>query len=153
MRSSRVMVGLLVLSLVVGMIGLAGIAKPGKPLPLGPRPLPPEMSNSVTDMVSWTVQGFIELTIDDSAFDFGLIDAGVDSVTVEEANTLAVVSNTEWTLSYTITGTGSDHLGVLLSDEAGEGNAEINVGYSLNDLRSMDPGSYTATVTYTVAAK
>ena len=147
------MVGLLVLSLVVGMIGLAGIAKPGKPLPPDPRPLPPEMSNSVTDMVSWTVQGFIELTIDDSAFDFGLIDAGVDSVTVKEANTLAVVSNTEWTLSYTIAGTGSDHLGVLLSDEAGEGNAEINVGYSLNDLRSMDPGSYTATVTYTVAAK
>lgn len=146
MRSSRVMVGLLVLSLVVVMIGLAGVAKPGKPTP-------PEMSNTVIDMVSWTVQGFIELTIDDSAFDFGPIDAGVDSVTVEEANTLFVLSNTEWTLSYTITGTGSDHLGVLLSDEAGEGNAEINVGYSLNDLRSMDPGSYTATVTYTVAAK
>ena len=146
MRSSRVMVGLLVLSLVVGTIGLAGVAKPGKPLP-------PEMSNTVIDMVSWTVQGFIELTIDDSAFDFGPIDAGVDSVTVEEANTLFVLSNTEWTLSYTIAGTGSDHLGVLLSDEAGEGSAEINVGYSLNDLRSMDPGSYTATVTYTVAAK
>ncbi len=153
MRINKFMVGLLVLSLVGAMIGLAGFAKPGKPLPLGPYNPSPEISNSVIDKVSWTVQGFIELTIDDSSFDFGEIAAGVDSVNVEEANTLRVFSNTEWTLSYAITGTGNDHLEVLLSDKAGKGNDEVQVGYSLNNLRSMDPGSYTATVTYTVTAK
>jgi len=146
MRINKFVVGLLVLSLAVTTLGLAGFAKSHKPLP-------PVSSNNVTDEVTWTVQGFIELTINDSAFDFGDIAAGVDSVNVEEANTLTVFSNTEWTLSYTITGTGNDHLGVTLSSDKGKGNSKVTVGYSLNNLRSMDPGSYTATVTYTVATK
>jgi len=143
------MVGLLVLGLAVTTLGLAGFAAGHKPLP----PVSPISLDSVTDNVSWTVQGFVELTIDDSAFDFGMIDAGVDSVSKDNANTLFVFSNTEWVLSYSVSGSGSDHLGVSLSASDGKGNAKIGVGYSLNDLRSMDPGSYTATVTYTVAAK
>lgn len=146
MRINKFMVGLLVLGLAVTTLGLAGFAAWHKPLP-------PISSNSVTDKVSWTVQGFVELTIDDSAFDFGKIDAGVDSVSKDNANTLFVFSNTEWVLSYSVSGAGSDHLGVALSATDGEGNAKIGVGYSLNNLRSMDPGSYTATVLYTVAAK
>ena len=149
MRINKFMVGLLVLGLAVTTLGLAGFAAWHKPLP----PVPPISSKSVTDNVSWTVQGFVELTIDDSAFDFGMIDAGVDSVSKDNANTLFVFSNTEWVLSYSVSGSGSDHLGVSLSASDGKGNAKIGVGYSLNDLRSMDPGSYTATVTYTVAAK
>lgn len=146
MRINKFMVGLLVLGLAVTTLGLAGFAAWHKPLP-------PVSSNSVTDEVTWTVQGFVELSIDDSAFDFGRIDAGVDSVSEEKANTLFVFSNTAWTLSFSVSGTGSDHLGVTLSSSKGKGNDEVTVGYSLNNLRSMDPGSYTATVTYTVAAK
>ena len=146
MRINKFMVGMLVLGLAVTTLGLAGFAN-------WHNPLPPVSSNSVTDEITWTVQGFVELSIDDSAFDFGQIDAGVDSVNEEKANTLSVFSNTDWTLSFSVSGTGSDHLGVTLSSSEGNGNDTVTVGYSLNDLRSMGPGSYTATVTYTVAAK
>jgi len=139
MRINKFLVGLLVLGLAVSILGAVALAK--KPA-----------SDSAVDNVSWTIQGFIDLTIDDTAFDFGEIDAGVDSVSEAKANTLHVFSNTEWTLSFSRSGTGSDHLGVALSSNEGTGNSDITVGYSLNDLRSMDPGSYTATVTYTVAA-
>ncbi len=149
MRINKFMVGLLVLGLAVTTLGLAGFAASHK----AQSPISPVSSNVAVDKISWTVQGFVELTIDDSAFDFGKIDAGVDSVTAKKANTLAVFSNTAWTLSFSVSGAGSDHLGVSLSAEKGKGNAKVSVGYSLNNLRSMNPGSYTATVTYTVAAK
>jgi len=140
MRSNKFVVGLLVLGLAVGIVGMIGLAK--KPA-----------SDSAVDKVSWTIQGFVELTIDQSTFDFGLIKAGVDSVSEDKANTLHVFSNTAWTLSFSVSGEGSDHLGVALSSDKGKGNDDITVGYSLNDLRTMDPGTYKATVTYTVAAK
>ena len=146
MRINKFMVGLLVLGLAVSVFGAIALAKPG-------HGNGQNASDTVIDSVSWTVQGFIEITIDDSAFDFGQIDAGVDSASEDNANTLFVSSNTSWTLSYSVSGAGSDHLGVSLSTKKGEGNAEVGVGYSLNNLRSMDPGSYTAIVTYTVAAK
>ena len=140
MRINKLLVGLLVLGLAVSVLGAIALAK--KPA-----------SDSAVDNVSWTIQGFVELTIDQSAFDFGLIDAGVDSVTEDKANMLHVFSNTAWTLSYSASGEGSDHLGVTLSSDEGKGNSDITVGYSLNNLRSMDPGTYTAKVIYTVAAK
>ena len=146
MRINKFMVGLLVLGLAVTTLGLAGFAAWHKPLP-------PVSSKVAVDKVSWTVQGFVELTINDSAFDFGKIAAGLDSVTAKNANTLSVFSNTAWTLSFSVSGTGSDHLGVSLSAKTGKGNAKVGVGYSLNNLRSMNPGSYTATVTYTVTTK
>ena len=146
MRISKFMVGLLVLVLAVSILGAVALAKPG-------HGKDQNASDTVIDSVSWTVQGFINMTIDDSAFDFGQIDAGVDSVSEDNANTLSVFSNTEWVLTYTVSGTGSDHLGVSLSASEGDGDGNVTVGYSLNDLRSMDPGSYTATVTFTVAAK
>jgi len=133
-------VGLLVVGLAVTVLGAVALAK--KPV-----------SDSAVDNVSWTIQGFIELTIDDEAFDFGEIVAGVDSVSEDNANTLHVFSNTAWTLSYIVSGTGSDHLSVALSSSDGTADTDVTVGYSLNDLRSMDPGTYMATVTYTVAAE
>ena len=139
MRINKFFVGLLVLGLAVGILGAVALAK--KPA-----------SNSAMDNVSWTIQGFIELTIDDNAFNFGQIVSGVDSVSEDNANTLHVFSNTKWTLSFSITGAGSDHLSVSLSSDEGNGNDDIAVGYSLNNLRSMDPDTYTATITYTVAA-
>jgi hypothetical protein len=142
MRINRFFVGLLVLGLAVGVVGAVALAKS-----------PHVVSNEATDDVSWTVIGFIELTIDDDSFDFGVIDAGVDSVSVEDANTLHVFSNIQWELTYDVTGTGSNHLGVALSSSEGNGNGDVTVGYSLDDLRSMDPGDYTATVTYTATAK
>jgi len=143
MRMNKVLVALLVLGLAVSVVGMIGFAK--KPVVVG--------SDSVADQVSWTIQQYIEITIDDSAFDFGQIAAGVDTVTEENANTLFIYSNTNWELSFDVTGNGSDHLSVLLSSDEGEDDAEVTVGYSLNDLRSMDAGDYTVTVTYTVTAK
>ena len=140
MRINKLFVGLLVLGLAVSVIGAVALAK--KPV-----------SDTAIDNVSWTIQGFIELTIEDSSFDFGEIAAGVDSVSEEKANMLYVFSNTSWVLSYSVSGTGSDHLSVALASNNGEGCDSIKVGYSLNNLRTMDPGSYTATVTYTVAAE
>ncbi len=74
------------------------------------------------------------------------------TTTEENANTLFIYSNTNWELSFAVTDNGSDHLSVLLSSDEGEDDAEITVGYTLNDLRSMDAGDYTVTVTYTVTA-
>ena len=139
MRINKLFVGLLVLGLAVGMVGLIGLAK--------------QPSANAANKVTWTIQGFVELTIDQSAFDFGKIDAGVDSVSATKANTLHVFSNTNWTLSFSVAGAAKDHLSVDLSSDKGKGNDDITVGYSLNNLRTMDPGTYTATVTYTVAAK
>jgi len=140
MRINKSVVALLVVGLAVSVLGAVALAK--KPA-----------SDSAVDNVSWTIQGFIELTIDDEAFDFGEIVAGVDSVSEDNANTLHVFSNTAWTLSYIVSGTGSDHLSVALSSSDGTADTDVTVGYSLNDLRSMDPGTYMATVTYTVAAE
>ena len=146
MRINKFVVGLLVLGLAVSVLGAVALATPGNGNGH-------HASDTAIDNVSWTIHGFIELTINDNAFDFGDIAAGVDSVSEEKANTLHVFSNTKWTLSYSVSGTGSNHLSVALSSEKGEGNDDITVGYSLNNLRAMDPGTYTATVTYTVAAK
>jgi hypothetical protein len=121
------------------MVGMVGLAK--------------NPSAKVDSKVSWTIQKFIEIKIDKPAFDFGKIAAGVDEVTKENANTLFVYSNTNWELSFSVSGTGSDHLSVGLSTKHGKGNADVKVGYTLNDLRTMNPGNYTATVTYTVTAK
>jgi len=140
MRINKSVVALLAVGLAVSVLGAVALAK--KPA-----------SDSAVDNVSWTIQGFIELTIDDEAFDFGEIVAGVDSVSEDNANTLHVFSNTAWTLSYIVSGTGSDHLSVALSSSDGTADTDVTVGYSLNDLRSMDPGTYMATVTYTVAAE
>ncbi len=140
MRMNKVLVGLLVLGLAVSVVGMIGFADP-KP------------SSSANSTVGWTIQEFIELTVDVTSFDFGTIDAGVDTVTEENANTLFIYSNTNWELSFGVTGNGSDHLSVSLSIDEGEDDAEITVGYSLNDLRSMDADDYTVTVTYTVTAK
>ena len=139
MRITRFFVGLLVLGLAVGMVGLIGLA--GQP------------SANAANKVTWTIQKFVELTIDASAFDFGKIASGVDSVTKNDVNTLFVFSNIAWTLSFSVKGAGSNHLGVSLSTKKGKGDAKVGVSYSLNDLRSMNPGNYTATVRYTVAAK
>lgn len=151
MRMNKLVVGLLVLGLAVAMIGLVGLAASEGQV----KPLPPihALSASVKDNVSWTIQGFVELKIAESAFDFGLIPAGVDEVTKENANTLFVFSNTSWALTVALSGNGSDHLKVGLSAYEGKNNAEIGVDYTLFDLRAMDPGSYTAIVTYTVTAK
>ncbi len=147
MRMNKLLVGLLVLGLAVASLGIAGFANS--------RMLPPTRipSASVKDNVSWTVQGFVELKIAESAFDFGTIAAGVDKVTKENANTLYVYSNTSWALTVSLAGNGSDHLKVALSTYKGKDNAKIGVDYTLFDLRAMDPGSYTAVVTYTVTAK
>jgi len=148
MRINKFFVGLLVLGLAVGVVGTVALATPGNGYAYGNHP-----SDEATDAVSWTIRGFIELTIEDDSFDFGVIDAGVDSVSEEDANTLHVFSNTEWELTYSVGGQGSSHLSVSLSSDEGEGNGDITVGYSLDDLRSMDPGDYTATVIYTATAK
>ena len=146
MRMNKVLVGLLVLGLAVSVVGMIGLAKkPKEPVVVG--------SGDVADQVSWTIQQYIEITIDDSAFDFGQIAAGADTVTEEKANTLFIHSNTNWRLSFAVKGNGSENLSVSLSSDDGKANAEINVGYTLKDLRSMDAGDYTATVTYTVTAK
>jgi len=142
MRTNSFMVGLLVLCLAVSAFGAIAMAKPHG-----------GDSDSATDTVTWTVQGYVELTIDDSAFDFGQIDAGLDSVTATNANTLYITSNTAWSLSFSVTGDGSSNLGVALSASEGKDDDQVSVDYSLNNLRSMDPGSYTAIVTYTVTAK
>lgn len=144
MRMRKLFVGLLVLGLAVGMLGMVGFAKKGG----GKDPF-----DTATDAVTWTVQKFIEITIDDSAYDFGTIDAGVDTVADAKANVLSVRSNADWTLNYSVQGTGSENLQVSLEAGEGKGNAEITVGYTLLDLRSMKAGDYSVTVTYTVTAK
>ena len=139
MRMNKVLVGLLVLGLAVSVVGMIGFAK--KP------------SSSANSTVVWTIQEFIELTVNVTSFDFETIDAGVDEVTEDDAVTLSISSNTEWVLSFSKSGGGSDHLSVSLSSDEGENDATVTVDYTLNDLRSMDAGDYTVTVTYTVTAK
>lgn len=146
MRINKFFVGLLVLGLAVSVIGAVALADPGNGNGNND-------SDTATDTVSWSIGSFIELTIDDESFDFGEIDAGVDSVTEEDANTLHVFSNIQWELTYTVNGQGSDHLSVDLSSNEGNGNEDITVGYGLDDLRSLNPGDYTATVIYTATAK
>jgi hypothetical protein len=135
----KLFVGLLVLGLAVGMLGMVAFAK--------------KHSANADDKVTWTIQEFIEITIDDSSYDFGAIDAGVDTVSDDEANTLFVRSNTEWALDYSVAGSGSENLKVSLESGKGKGDAEIIVGYTLLKLRSMEAGDYSVTVTYTVTAK
>ena len=149
MRMKKLVVGLLVLGLAVGVVGMIGFA--GKPVPVNPVPVLP--SDSASDKVTWTIQRFIELKIADPSFDFGTISAGVDKVTEKNANTLFVFSNTKWELSFSVMGSGSAHLAVDLSEKEGKGDAKVNVGYTLSNLRSMNPGNYVATVIYTATAK
>ena len=149
MTMRKLFLGLLVLGLAVSMIAVAGFAKKGN----GHGKDGQNASDSAIDAVTWTVQKFIELTIDESDYDFGTIDAGVDTVSDDKANTLAVRGNASWELEYAVEGAGSEHLVVALEAEEGTGDAEINIGYSLHNLRSMDPGDYSVTVTYTVTPK
>lgn len=93
MRMRKLFVGLLVLGLAVGMLGMVAFAKKGDD---------DDPSDTVTDAVTWMVRGFIELAIDDSSYDFVTIDAGVDTVSDDEANTLFVRSNADWELSSSI---------------------------------------------------
>ena len=87
MRINKFVVGLLVVGLAVSVLGAVALATPGNGNGHN-------ASDTAIDNVSWTIQGFIELTIDDEAFDFGEIVAGVDSVSEDNANTLHVFSNT-----------------------------------------------------------
>jgi len=146
MRMKKLVVGLLVLGLAVSVVGMVGFAGNGN----GHNN---DQSGSVDDQVSWTVGQFIEITIAHEAFDFGQIVPGTDTVTEEGANTLYVQSNTSWALNFSVSGNGSDYLGVALSGEGGTGDADVTVDYTLSGLRSMDPGSYIVTVTYTATAK
>jgi len=138
MRNNKFVVGILVLGLAVGVVGMVGFAWIA----------PPPLSGSAGSTAIWTVQKFI--TVDVTSFDFGTIPAGLDEVTENDAVTLSVSSNVEWDLSFTKSGSGSNHLLVSLLNSEGEDDAEITVGYSLNDLCSMDAGDYSVTVTYTV---
>jgi len=140
-RMNRFFVGLLVLALAIGLTGIAAFAASGN-----------GKKDSVSDTVSWTVEKYVELSINDPAFDFGTIDPTLDTVTADNANTLTVKSNTSWVLTYSVSGNGGKYLSVGLETSQGEGDASVNVDYTLNNLRSMNPGSYTATVTYTVTA-
>jgi len=139
MRMRKLFVGLLVLGLAVGMLGMVSYAK--------------KHSANADDKVTWTIQDYIELTIDTSSYDFGTIDAGVDTVSDVEANTLFVRSNASWELDYSVAGAGSENLQVSLEVGEGKGDAEITVGYTLLKLRSMEPDDYGVSVTYTVTAK
>ena len=73
MRMRKLFVGLLVLGLAVGMLGMVSYGQ--------------KHSANADDKVTWTIQEYIELTIDTSSYDFGTIDAGVDTVSDVEANT------------------------------------------------------------------
>jgi len=95
----------------------------------------------------------IELSIDSASYDFGSITGGGGSASADDAQSLTISSNTDWTLSFSVAGFGSDRLLVSLSSTSGSGNAVVSAGYSLFDLRSMTPGDYTAAVTYTVEAE
>lgn len=142
-RMSRFFVGLLVLALAVGVTGVAVLAASGNGN---------SKKDSVTDTVSWTIEKYVELSINDPAYDFGTIDPTLDTITASNANVLSVTSNTQWQLTYSVSGNGGKYLSVNLAASQGEGDATVSVEYTLNDLRTMNPGSYTATVTYTVAA-
>ncbi len=143
MRMNKLIVGLLVLGLAVAMIGLAGFAKDHNH----------SNSVSVQDKISWTIQGFVELKIADTAFDFGAIPAGANEVTKKNADTLFVYSNTSWSLTVSLSGNGSDHLKVDLSAYHGKNDAKVGVNYTLFNLRTMAPGTYATIVTYTVTTK
>lgn len=147
MRTRNLVVGLLVLGLAVGGLGMAALAKPEK----GNNGQ--DVSDTATDAVTWTMQKYIELSIANGAYDFGTIDAGVDTVSDAAANTLFVRSNTKWELKSSVQGSGSEHLVVSLGAKDGQGDATVNVGYTLINLRSMNPGDYTVIVTYTATAK
>ncbi len=138
MRMNKLIVGLLVLGLVVAALGIAGFAQ-GKA--------------SVTNKVSWKIQGFVELRIEKSAFDFGTIPAGTDNVVKDNANALFVYSNTSWVLAISSSGKGADHLKVGLSATSGRGNKKVSISYTLFNLRELAPGNYYPQVTYTVTTK
>jgi spore coat protein U-like protein len=142
-RMNRFFVGLLVLALTVGLTGIAALAASGNGN---------KKTDSVSDTVSWTVQKYVELSINDSAYDFGAIDPSQDTITATNANVLTVTSNTSWVLTYSVSGNGGGHLSVGLESSQGQGDAAVNVSYTLSNLHSMAPGNYTATVTYTVTA-
>lgn len=131
--------GALVLGLAVGAFSAVGLAK--------------KADADTSADVSWKIEKFIELSIDSASYDFGSIAGGGGSASADDAQSLTISSNTDWTLSFSVSGSGSDHLLVSLSSTSGSGNAVVSAGYSLFDLRSMAPGEYTATVTYTVAAE
>lgn len=138
-KLTKIVSGALVIGLAVGAFAAVGLAK--KP------------SADTSADVLWTIQKFVELSIDSSSYDFGTIAGGGGSASADGAHSLTIYSNTAWTLNFSVAGLGSDRLLVSLSSTSGSGNAVVSAGYSLSDLRSMAPGNYVATVTYTVAAE
>lgn len=102
--------------------------------------------------VLWTVQSFLELSVSASSYDFGEIDPGDDTVSASEAVILYVESNISWSLGYTVEGDAAEHLQVALSQDSGNGDAEVPVDYTLVELRSLAPGDYQVTVIYTATA-
>ena len=140
--------------MAVGMLGMVAFAKNGNG-----HGSSEAASDTATDVVSWTIERILQLTIDDDAFDFGTIDPGEETVTKKNANTLNIVSNVDWALRYEVEGRGSDHLEVTLdategsSKGKGKAASKVKVSYTLFDLSSMEPGDYSVTVTYTVTAK
>ncbi len=148
MRMRQLFVGLLVLGLAVGVIGVAAFAKNGN----GNGNSSWASSNTATDVVSWTIERVLQLTIDDDAFDFGAIDPGEETVTKKNVNTLNIVSNVDWVLHYEVDGLGSDYLEVMLdategsSKGKGKAASKVKVSYTLFDLSSMEPGDYSVTV-------
>jgi len=145
-KFKKMISGVLVLGMAVGAFAAVGYAKPG-----GDHPA--DTSADTSANVLWTVQKFVELSIDSSLYNFGTIAGGGGSAAAENAHSLTIFSNIAWTLSSSVAGLGSDRLLVSLSSSSGSGDAVVSVGYSLSDLRSMEPGDYVASVTYTVAAE
>ncbi|MCD5416494.1 hypothetical protein LR032_05310 [Candidatus Bipolaricaulota bacterium] len=139
MRMNKLVVGMLVLALVVSVVGMVGFAS--------------QSSARADSRVTWTVQRFIELRINSNNFDFGAIASGLDTITRERVHTLSISSNTRWVLTFAVSGRGSDHLGVRLSASQGNDNGTVTVDYTLSNLRKMDPGNYSVTVTYTVTTR
>lgn len=139
----------LLIGLTVVVLGVAFVV-PG----LAKKPVPAPSATAESDVI-WTIPSFIELSVSADNFTFPEFDPGIDEYLAEDAVTLFVKSNTEWSLSFSLEGDDEAiaHLAVLLAQDKGEGDAEIPVSYKLSDLRDMAPGTYEVTVIYTATAE
>lgn len=150
---TKLVVGLLVLGLVAGGLGAISAEWNG--------------TGTVVNTVTWEFHPFIELTISESAVDFGQIGGVIDTIRRLNATRLHVRSNMAWELSYVVSGAEAStrHLAVRVLQAtgnrhrpyseslSGSNDGTFRVDFTLTDIRTMAPGAHAVTVTYTVTTR
>ena len=114
--------------------------------------------------VLFTIGQFLELTVTDGeVVDFGELDPTASKAQAKNGSTLAVESNTKWSIGVdkTVTespddvpGSLTDRLAVRVAPPQGARDKDgIKVDYTLNDVDTLPAGDYGIEVTFTATTR